>query len=236
MSVYLLHFSQPISDKHTCQHYIGSVAGNSRIHLMRRISAHLQGTGARLCEVAKERNIGFILARLWKEGGRYQERKLKLRKNAPKLCPYCRGKAPGERPCLPPVLTLNNLELEIRRAELMPLSINDYPDEIALKRRALLKVEQSIRDLNKALGAFSAQIDQMVAFDKQLSNEAQRRAQRERLRQENVGYVQTLAALDEAHDVKADIEIDLELIRNQFGLLKFQERERIARIEGQLVA
>lgn len=82
--VYLLHFDSPIAPgKHTAQHYLG-YADN----LNARIEQHRAGTGARLCEVAKERGISFVIARTW-EGGRLLERQLKNRKNAPKLCPLC---------------------------------------------------------------------------------------------------------------------------------------------------
>jgi predicted GIY-YIG superfamily endonuclease len=82
--VYLLHFENPISDSHTCQHYIGST-GN----IEQRLKEHRQGKGARLTQVASERGINFILAWVW-EGDKKKERKLKNRKNAPKLCPFCR--------------------------------------------------------------------------------------------------------------------------------------------------
>lgn len=84
-TVYLLHFERPISDRHTCQHYIGSADD-----LRKRLEQHRAGTGARLCQVAKERGIGFVLARVWM-GGRELERRLKHRKEAPKLCPICNG-------------------------------------------------------------------------------------------------------------------------------------------------
>src|SRR6266496_1375113 len=82
--VYLLHFSRPISDKHTCQHYIGWCG-----HLPSRIEAHLHGRGARLTQVAKERGISFEIAAIW-PGDRSYERKLKNKKSAPRFCPICR--------------------------------------------------------------------------------------------------------------------------------------------------
>lgn len=84
MTVYLLHFSEPIAPgRHTAQHYIGSADD-----LERRIAQHRAGTGARLCEVAAERGISFVIARTW-EGGRKLERELKNRKAGPRLCPIC---------------------------------------------------------------------------------------------------------------------------------------------------
>lgn len=83
--VYLLHFDRPISDKHTCQHYIGFA-----LDVPARLALHRAGSGARLCQVAKERGIGFHLVRTWR-GDRNLERALKNRKNAPRLCYCCNG-------------------------------------------------------------------------------------------------------------------------------------------------
>ena len=86
--VYLLHFEKPISPgRHTCQHYLGTCED-----LPARIQQHQHGgsAAARLAQVAKERGIGFTVARVWR-GGRELERRLKARKEAPRLCPYCAG-------------------------------------------------------------------------------------------------------------------------------------------------
>lgn len=82
-TIYLLHFTQPISPRHTAQHYLG-VADN----LGQRLALHRAGQGARLCAVARERGIAFVLARTW-PGDRRAERRLKNQKNAPRLCPLC---------------------------------------------------------------------------------------------------------------------------------------------------
>lgn len=82
--VYLLHFDRPISQHHTAQHYLGY--SNS---IPNRIRQHHKGQGSRLCQVAKERGIDFVLCRTWNLGDRMLERKLKSRKNSKKLCPVC---------------------------------------------------------------------------------------------------------------------------------------------------
>lgn len=85
--VYLLHFDKPISDKHTCQHYIG-FANDLEV----RVGYHRRGkSGVRLLEVAYERGIGFVVARTWEEGTKLLERELKNRKDARTLCPVCRA-------------------------------------------------------------------------------------------------------------------------------------------------
>ncbi len=89
--VYLLHFDEPIAPgRHTTQHYIGHAAD-----LARRIQAHRRGRYngggngcAKLCAVARERGIGFRVARLWR--GEYElERRLKGMKAGRRLCPVC---------------------------------------------------------------------------------------------------------------------------------------------------
>lgn len=87
--IYLLHFDSPISDKHTCQHYIGWTSRR----LFLRIQDHRKGLrqAARLTQVAKERGISFKVVRTWR-GSRNDERKLKNRKESPMLCPICQGR------------------------------------------------------------------------------------------------------------------------------------------------
>lgn len=86
-TIYLLHFDAPISSGHTTQHYIGWAED-----LAPRINAHRSGAGARLTEIAKERGIGFTVVRTW-HGTRNDERKLKNRHEAPRMCPCCNPNA-----------------------------------------------------------------------------------------------------------------------------------------------
>ena len=80
---YLLHFLEPISPNHTTQHYLGWAKD-----IDRRVELHERGRGSRLCQVARERGIEFIVVREW-IGDRSLERKLKRRKNGKRLCPIC---------------------------------------------------------------------------------------------------------------------------------------------------
>ncbi|WP_346294350.1 endonuclease [Sphaerothrix gracilis] len=82
---YLLHFEQPISSLHTTRHYLGWSSD-----IESRIAHHQAGEGSKLCQVAKARGIGFTLARTW-AGDRSLERRLKNRKNSPRLCPICQA-------------------------------------------------------------------------------------------------------------------------------------------------
>lgn len=79
--VYLIHFSP--SYKHA-KHYLGWAED-----IDRRLAEHEIGAGARLTQVAVDAGCRLILARVWEDGDRTLERKLKNRKNAPALCPIC---------------------------------------------------------------------------------------------------------------------------------------------------
>lgn len=85
MAVYLLHFANKLAH---AQHYIGwAKSGNVK----RRINRHLAGNGARILQVCNEKSITYELARVWPEGDKAFERRLKRCKKTSRFCPLCRG-------------------------------------------------------------------------------------------------------------------------------------------------
>lgn len=92
MSVYLLHFEP--SYKHAA-HYLGYADD-----VAPRVHAHQHGRGARLTQVAYAAGVTMILVRIWQDGDRTTERKLKNRHNSGQLCPICSG-ATVQMPLLP---------------------------------------------------------------------------------------------------------------------------------------
>lgn len=83
--VYLIHFSEKI---HHAQHYIGFVEGN----LIQRIELHLNNRGSKLLAAVNNQGIRWQVVRVWLEGDRYFERKLKNYKKSRHFCPICRSK------------------------------------------------------------------------------------------------------------------------------------------------
>lgn len=87
--VYLLHFDAPIGNPNSprgqAQHYLGYAD-----RLDRRALQHLMGRGAKITQALHRLGIGFQIAATW-PGDRRFERKLKNRKEGPKLCPICRA-------------------------------------------------------------------------------------------------------------------------------------------------
>lgn len=95
--IYLIHFDQPF--KHA-RHYIGSA-----LRLEDRLHDHKTNGAkcARLLVAVNNAGIGWKVARYWR-GGRADERRLKNRGGAARLCPICNpgtkegSFVPGYRP------------------------------------------------------------------------------------------------------------------------------------------
>lgn len=81
--IYLIHFDKPLAH---ARHYIGMVASHE--HLERRMHQHRTGRGAKLLDACNRAGIPYRVVRTM-NGGRLRERRLKNRKNGPKLCPIC---------------------------------------------------------------------------------------------------------------------------------------------------
>jgi Na+/phosphate symporter len=114
------------------------------------------------------------------------------------------------------------------------MKLIDYPAEIAEKQRQLLRAEQHLRRLQDILNRLTAEIDTAIAFDSDLKNDAQRKAKRLELMR-SAEFRKAIANLQIAEDERAEMEIDLALLRNQFSVLKLQLREAIAARELQVV-
>jgi putative endonuclease len=101
-TIYLLHYSDPIGDPQNprgqARHYLGWCESR---RLDTRLGQHADGRGAALTRAFVRAGRVFVLARTWK-GTRDDERRLKNRKEAPKLCPYCKGRYNLEQFAEPP--------------------------------------------------------------------------------------------------------------------------------------
>lgn len=90
-TVYLLHFSRPLGNPANrfalATHYLGTAHD-----LGARLAEHRVGQGARITAAAVMRGIEMTVAWTW-PGGRALERRLKRRKEGPRLCPLCRTRA-----------------------------------------------------------------------------------------------------------------------------------------------
>lgn len=71
------------------RHYLGWTEGN----VDARLRVHLAGQGSPLIRAAVQRGLNVELVRTWSDADRNFERKLKRRREAPRLCPACSGAA-----------------------------------------------------------------------------------------------------------------------------------------------
>lgn len=90
--VYLLCFDKKF--KHA-RHYIGFAENQRTFEL--RMKHHAKGNGSKLMAAVAKAGIGFTVARTWPDGDRNFERKLKNRKEGPRLCPLCVSRAKSEK-------------------------------------------------------------------------------------------------------------------------------------------
>jgi predicted GIY-YIG superfamily endonuclease len=87
-TIYLIHFARPIGDLDNphgqAQHYLGYAED-----LDARLQRHRSGNGSAIMAAVVDRGISWSVVRTW-SGDRNFERRLKNRKNHPRLCPVCR--------------------------------------------------------------------------------------------------------------------------------------------------
>jgi hypothetical protein len=84
MAVYLIHFDEKY--KHAA-HYLGYSESEHTIE--QRLEDHKAGRGAKLLAALNRAGVGYSIARIWKDGDRKFERRLKKGKNIKTHCPIC---------------------------------------------------------------------------------------------------------------------------------------------------
>jgi len=85
--VFLLHFAQPVNPDYPARHYL-EYAEN----IAARLRDHRSGDRTRTSGImyaCYERNIAFLVARIWQDATRRNEYQLRQLANNPKLCPIC---------------------------------------------------------------------------------------------------------------------------------------------------
>lgn len=103
-----------------------------------------------------------------------------------------------------------------------PVTLADYPQAIAAAESAVLAAQQGARALAEAVEARKAQFGAIVANDKELRNDAQRKAARAELELTDAEYLKLQAQHQAAKDavVMAQIEAD--------RLLRLWQAEKLA--------
>jgi hypothetical protein len=106
--------------------------------------------------------------------------------------------------------------------------LQQFPEAIADLQHRILRADQQIRQLSESVAIFGAAIDREIAFDPNLKNDAQRRARRSELMESDGDYIEAANALKSEQDKREMLLIELQLLHNQFAVLKLGMREAIA--------
>jgi hypothetical protein len=106
-------------------------------------------------------------------------------------------------------------------------SLLKYPQEIAQVHRCILRLDRRARKVRQALDRKTAQIEQAIAVDPDLKNDQQRKAKRFELSEAD-DYRVLVETVADYQDRRTQLEIQLQLLRDEFSVLKLQYRDAIA--------
>ena len=113
------------------------------------------------------------------------------------------------------------------------MQLQDYPTAIADKQRELVNIRQQLQIAKETITFVLADIERKIAFDRDLKNEAQRKARKTKLMETDQDYIEANTILRQLQDIEAQEDIELGLLLNQFSVLKLQTRQTIATLEAQ---
>ena len=112
-----------------------------------------------------------------------------------------------------------------------PMQLKDYPQAIADLEKELIQIDRRISAGREQVAICLNVIDRQIAFNQELKNDAQRKAKRTELMETDADYITVSLELKKAEAVRAELEVDLNLLTRTFSILKLERREAIARME-----
>jgi hypothetical protein len=113
------------------------------------------------------------------------------------------------------------------------MRLTEYPEAIAKVQRELFEVEQQVCQNQEVLNRFAARVDAMIAFDKSLTNDPQRKARRFEVLEEKAEYQKVWGALQALKVRQRNLEIDLQLLLNELEVKKLMRQTAIVRLQVQ---
>jgi hypothetical protein len=115
------------------------------------------------------------------------------------------------------------------------MKINQYPEAIALSAKNLLKTERSLKGAKFKVDEITAQVDAAIAFDIELKNDNQRKAKRAELLQSEC-YADAFTNFRFISEQVEDLQVEHQLLLNQFTVAKLEVRQAIASLEANAIA
>lgn len=111
------------------------------------------------------------------------------------------------------------------------MRLTEYPDAIARLQRQLLALDQEIFGLQETVNILSVEIEKQIILDVSLTNDTRRKVRRLELQQSDPDYYAATVKLKATQEKRNALDIDLQLLRNQFSVVKLEERRAIATME-----
>jgi hypothetical protein len=111
------------------------------------------------------------------------------------------------------------------------MKLSDYPMAIAQVQRQILALDQELIGLQEMVSFLAVEIEKQVIADERLTNDTKRKARRLELQQVDPDFYRASIDLKKAQAKREAREIELQLLLNQFSVLKLVERRAIALME-----
>jgi hypothetical protein len=111
------------------------------------------------------------------------------------------------------------------------MNLNEYPMVIAQMQRQILALDQELIGLQETVSFVAVEVEKRVITDASLTNDTKRKARRLELQQSDPDFYQASLDLKKAQAKREAREIELQLLLNQFSVLKLEERRAIALLE-----
>jgi len=111
------------------------------------------------------------------------------------------------------------------------MKLNEYPAAIAQVQRQILTLDQQLIGLQETVSVLAMEVEKRVIADGSLTNDTKRKARRLELQQSDPDFYRASIDLKEAQAKRETLGIELQLLLNQFSVLKLEERRAIAMME-----
>jgi hypothetical protein len=111
------------------------------------------------------------------------------------------------------------------------MKLNEYPVAIAQAQRQTLALDQELIGLQETVSFLMMEVEKQVIADANLTNDAKRKARRLELQQSDPDFYRASIDLKKAQAKREALGIELQLLLNQFSVLKLEERRAIALME-----
>ncbi len=111
------------------------------------------------------------------------------------------------------------------------MKLSNFPHAIATAQQKLLNLGKDLTIVRNQLLLEENSIDQAIAFSSDFKNDSQRKTAKAQMLQESALYQSLTQYLADLTDKYNRVDINLQLVKNNFTVAKLEIRERIAKME-----